>query len=328
MANGLRAAAVFERAAGNHSAAARHTQTAALLRQNMERLLTNSTDGGWIWAINRTTLQPDSLLLTNPANIGFAGINELLAGLNDGPAAEWVATPSASSWPGGVQRSLTTFNRLLDAPLRQQLWQRYGIYTQFDVLAQDAPTGLPGHGSSAYGHDYALQVMLMRDELDMAQRALALLANITLDAGQRYSRYNFFEQFSVPRTPNQAQVGCGELNLVNAMAPIKVARLILGLDDSDPQSTVLRPRLPPGWTEATATGWPVLVTTVPSTKTGQNLRTVRINITVTANAADGWGASDVKLTVEGGARLPRLSVRLGSKRKGFSWRNYTNATAV
>ena len=84
--------------------------------------------------------------------------------------------------------------------------------------------GAPGHGSSAYGHDYALQVMLMQDELEMAGRGLALLANITHDAGQKYSAYNFFEQFAVPKSPNQATVGCGELNLVNVMAPIKVAR--------------------------------------------------------------------------------------------------------
>jgi hypothetical protein len=227
-----------------------------------------------------------------------------------------------------------------------------GIYTQFDVLKQG---GLPGHGSGAYGHDYALQIMLMQvrkqlsphfytqndpftktgsgqtqgklqkemrflsqDELGMARRALTFLANITLDAGQRYSKYNFFEQFAVPRTPNQSQVGCGELNLVNAMAPIKVARLILGVDDTNPAATVLRPRLPPGWSEATATHWPVLILTLGG------MRTVRVNISVTADE-DG-GASDVQLSVEGGQSLPRLSVRLGSSQAGFHWRNYTNVT--
>ena len=72
-----------------------------------------------------------------------------------------------------MERANRTFYRLLDAPLRRQLWEQYGIYTQFDVLAQAG--GAPGHGSSAYGHDYALQVMLMQDELEMAGRGLALL---------------------------------------------------------------------------------------------------------------------------------------------------------
>ena len=80
VANGLRAAAMFEAARGNSSAATRHTATAALLRKNLGRRLTNQSDGSWIWAVNTTTLKPDSLLLTNPANIGFAGINELFAG--------------------------------------------------------------------------------------------------------------------------------------------------------------------------------------------------------------------------------------------------------
>jgi hypothetical protein len=71
---------MFEAARGNSSAATRHTATAALLRKNLEGRLTNQSDGSWIWAVNTTTLKPDSLLLTNPANIGFAGINELFAG--------------------------------------------------------------------------------------------------------------------------------------------------------------------------------------------------------------------------------------------------------
>ena len=150
VANALRAASAFEAARGNSTAAKRHADTAAELRLKLEALLTNETDGGWVWAINTTTLRPDALLLSNPANIGFAGINELQAGLNDGPLAEWVALPGMSSWPAGVVRANRTFYRLLNTPLRKQLWEQYGIYTQFDVLKQD---GLPGHSSSAYGHD-------------------------------------------------------------------------------------------------------------------------------------------------------------------------------
>ena len=161
----------------------------------------------------------------------------------------------------------------------------------------------------------ALQVMLLQDELGMAGRALALLTNITVDAGQRFSRYNFFEQFAVPKTPNQAQAGCGELNLVNAMAPIKIARLVFGLDDTNPKETVLRPRLPPGWSRAVATNWPVLVA-------GSNgLQTVRINATVTAGSLGG--ASGFELRVEEGKLLAALCVRLGSAKAGYHWRNQT-----
>eukprot|EP01052_Picozoa_sp_SAG31_P014672 SAG31_NODE_920_length_10987_cov_4.682757_3_plen_744_part_00 len=317
VANALRAASAFEATRGNRTAAERHAATAAELRRKLEALLTNETDGGWVWAINTTTLRPDALILSNPANIGFAGINELQAGLNDGPVAEWVAAPACSSWPAGVARANRTFYRLLETPLRKQLWEEYGIYTQFDVLKQD---GLPGHGSSAYGHDYALQVMLLQDELGMAARALRLLANITVDAGQHYSKYNFFEQFSVPKTPNQARAGCGELNLVNAMAPIKVARLVFGLDDTNPKETILRPRLPPGWSQAVATNWPVLVA-------GRNgLQTVRISVTVTADSEGG--ATDFVVKVEEGESLPALCVRLGSAEKGYHWQNQTRVAST
>ena len=153
----------------------------------------------------------------------------------------------------------------------------------------------------------------------MAARALRLLANITVDAGQRYSKYNFFEQFSVPKTVNQARAGCGELNLVNAMAPIKIARLVFGLDDTNPKETILRPRLPPGWSQAVAKNWPVLVA-------GSNgLQTVRINATVTAGSMGG--ASGFELRVEEGKSLPAFSVRLGSAKTGYHWRNQTQVAS-
>jgi len=39
--------------------------------------------------------------------------------------------------------------------------------------------------------------------------------------------------------------------------------MVFGLDDTDPQQTILRPRLPPGWGKAVATNWPVLVMGAP-----------------------------------------------------------------
>lgn len=64
-----------------------------------------------------------------------------------------------------------------------------------------------------------------------------------------------------------------------------------------------------------ATQWPVLVSS------GGGLRTVRVNVTVTADAEGGAG--DFQLSVEGGESLPRLCVRLGSAEKGYHWRNST-----
>ena len=191
------------------------------------------------------------------------------------------------------------------------------MYAQFDVLVQ---IKLPGHGTGAYGQDYALHCMLLQDELAMAGKALGFLANYTKDAGQRYSRYNFFERMEAPPLPNMAQVGCGELNLVNAMAPIKAARIVLGVDDTNLEETVLRPRLPPGWGRAVATDWPVLVS---SLERGQ--RVVRVNITVVAGAAGG--AQSVTVEVAAGEVVPRLCVRLGS-RAPFRYHNRTNVTAA
>ena len=56
------------------------------------------------------------------------------------------------------------------------------------------------------------------------------------------------------------------------------------------------------------------------------LRTVRVNITVTAGAEGG--AKSFQLSVEGGQSLPRLCVRLGTAQKGFHWANRTDVRSV
>ena len=56
------------------------------------------------------------------------------------------------------------------------------------------------------------------------------------------------------------------------------------------------------------------------------LRTVRVNITVTAGAEGG--AKDYQLSLEGGQSLPRLCVRLGTAQAGFHWANHTDVRSV
>ena len=52
--------------------------------------------------------------------------------------------------------------------------------------------------------------------------------------------------------------GCGALNLVNVAEPLKIARLILGIDDSDPADLRWIPRPPHGWQGLEASSWPIL----------------------------------------------------------------------
>jgi len=54
--------------------------------------------------------------------------------------------------------------------------------------------------------------------------------------------------------------GCGALNLVNVTEPLKVARLILGVDDLSTTGTVLIiPRVPKDWAGYEARNWPIKI---------------------------------------------------------------------
>ena len=321
VAGALRAVGVLARSLGNSSAGDSFDAAAETLRANMLRLLTNTSDGGWLWAIDTHSLTPTPAITNATVNIGFAGINWGFTLLSDGVVGEY--TPVAqTSWRAGLAASQATYKRLLERPLRQSLWEQYGIFAQFDVLNQFDPQhgGLPGHGTSAYGQDYATHYMLLNDDLVGAGRAIRFLANATAHGGQTLKSTYFFERMQAPfLTPEMAkgvpfmpmaQWGCGELNLVGVEAPTKTARLLLGLDDTNLTLTRLLPRLPPGWTRATATNWPVI--------TAHGL--LRVDLLVTADPATG-GCKSVRVDVLDGGQIAALQIRLGGQ-----YRLYTNVS--
>lgn len=185
VASALRAVGVLARSLGNSSAANSLDLAAVNLRANMLRWLTNTSDGGWLWAIDTHSLAPTPAITDATVNIGFAGINWGFTLLSDGPVGEY--TPLIqTSWQAGLAASQATYRRLLHRPLRHSLWEQYGIFAQFDELNQfDAQHGgLPGHGTSAYGQDYATHYMLLNDDLVGAGRAIRFLANATAHGGQ------------------------------------------------------------------------------------------------------------------------------------------------
>jgi hypothetical protein len=99
-------------------------------------------------------------------------------------------------------------------------------------------------------------------------------------------------------------VGCGALNLVNVTEPLKIARLILGVDDTSPGLVKIIPRLPPSWQGVEAVNWPI------RTSTGvvrANLRVERVD-----------RGCRFSIQVQSGQNIPRLSVRLPVGAK-FQW---------
>jgi hypothetical protein len=266
----------------------------------MEKYLVGS-DGAWIWAINTKTLRPDPAVVDNPVNLGTGSLNGVAAMYADVLGF----LPLQSSWPG-IKHSEITFRDLYRTPLRKAEFDRYGIWTQTDKLAG-------GMGSSpSYGQGYATPDMLLFDRLDMAGKALSWLANATYNPVPEYklhrsSSYYFYERTYSPDAVGKIALdeGCGALNLVNVSEPLKVSRLILGIDDLDPATVRLVPRVPPQWKGVEAEDWPILTTR----------GIVRAHIRFERRAT----GAEFTLQLAPGEKIDDMKVRMPS-REGYVWR--------
>jgi hypothetical protein len=158
-----------------------------------------------------------------------------------------------------------------------------------------------------------MQAMLLFDKLDMVSKALDWLANATYEPIPEYklhraSPYYFYERYYPPEAVGKIPLaeGCGALNLVNVSEPLKISRLILGVDDSTPGLLRVIPRLPTGWTSLEANNWPV------RTRSG----VIYVTIAYTRKAS----GADFVLTTTDGSQLQRLMVRMPSAH-GAVWKS-------
>lgn len=304
----LLAAARMADASGQPPLAAAWRNLAARLKANMLEYFV-APDGSWVWCLDRTTLKPVPAVLNTQANKGFGGLN----GVTSMDADLLGFDPKVTS-PQFFEHGERTFERLYNTPLRKQEFDRYGIWTQFDLLA---------HGllsSPSYGQGYALQVMLLSDKLAMAGKALSWLANATYQPVPQYtlhraSPYYFYERTYSPDAVGKLPLaeGCGALNLVNVSEPLKVSRLMLGVDDTTSSAVRILPRIPPGWQGIEARNWPIL--------TSAGL--VRASILFSTKGA----GSQLTVTLNPGDQIPDLLVRLPSAH-GFVWRERKHATGT
>jgi hypothetical protein len=294
--------------------AARCEQAAAVILHNMLRFL-RGADGTWMWAIDPHTCQPDPAVVNHPINRGFGGLNGILAMTGDVNGFT-----QAGFDPALVEASQKTFEQLLAFPKRRAAFDKHGIWTQFDIYCHGYLSG------SSYGQGYAAQVMLLLDRLEMAGKAIDGLAEVThqpfpgndLD---RDSDFFFYERFYLPELLEDPQginnegpkwydgrsfdQGCGALNLVCVAEPLKIARLVVGLDDHDPQHLQIIPRLPPGWSGYEVENWPVLT---PAGLARVNLHCER------------WRDSlRLELSQVEGPTLPEIEARLPAK-EGWAWK--------
>lgn len=293
---------------GDHARAERYRKLAQRVDDAMQKYLV-ATDGGWIWCIDEKTMKPDPSVLNSRGNKGIGSIN----GVASMSADVLGLQPLTTSWPAGAGHSEKTFQRLYNTPLRKTEFDRYGIWTQFDLLAG----GLLS--SPSYGQGYAIQTMLLFDNLTMADKALSWLANATYRPVPEYklhrdSPYYFYERTYSPDAVGKIPLdeGCGALNLVNVSEPLKVSRMLLGVDDSSEKSTLILPRIPASWKGVAAHNWPIM------TKGGL----VRADISFEKKGTGG----DFTLKLISG-QLFDLKVRMPSN-NGYVWREAKHAEQV
>ena len=162
--------------------------------------------------------------------------------------------------------------------------------------------------------------MLLFDDLSMADKALSWLATATFRPVPEYnlhrdSPYYFYERTYSPDAVGKIPLdeGCGALNLVNVSEPLKVSRLMLGVDDSSPHSTLILPRIPNSWTGVEAHNWPILTTE----------GVVRADISFERRATGG----DFTLKLGPAEQIDELRVRMPSK-DGYVWREEKHAQSV
>jgi hypothetical protein len=117
----------------------------------------------------------------------------------------------------------------------------------------------PDHASPSamgYGQCFITQGALLLDEMKDATRCVERLGELTY-----YSR---FKPYIIPEGTEMDPSGrwwhrTGDLgNGVQEGEAIKCVRIVLGIDGTQPGCTVFMPRLPLGWAEARAQGYPVM----------------------------------------------------------------------
>lgn len=304
----LNAASRMEKTLGLTEQSAQDALLATKLRDSMEKYLV-APDGSWLWAVDPKTLKAEPRVVMAKVNLGFGGMNGVVP-----MSSDVLGMQPAVTEPDVIQHSEKTFKKIYEEPERKQQFDRYGIWTQFDAIGGGVLT------SPSYGQGYALQTMLLTDRLQMADKAMHWLAEATYQPIPEYqlprsSPYFFYERYYSPLAVGKITlaVGCGALNLVNVAEPLKVARLILGVDDSDPGTTVLLPRLPISWTSVEARDWPILT----------DHGVVRADISFTKSGA---GAA-FRFNTRDKDKLTHLRIRMPSSR-GYVWREVNHTSNV
>lgn len=316
----LLACAEVEDECGNMKKAQALQIMATKLIKNIRKHLVNANDGSWIWCINPKTLTTDSAVLNYRQVKGTASINGASSCYADAEGLE----PVAVRW-SGAEPALATLDKIYNGyPFRKKQFAKYGICTFVDYnekgLIQNYASWL------SYCDCFAAQTMLLLDKTESLDKVITWIAastymggspsedfiqklakgNAKVDFGAPDSTFWFSERNFSPDFIWQKDIGCGKLNLVNVAEPMKLARMMVGIDDRYSETVNIVPRIPKSWTGVKACNWLV--------KTTDGV--VRIDMTFERKTD---GKFFLILNVKDGKSIPNLIVRFpDGTRKQYS----------
>lgn len=265
------ACAEMEEELGNTVKAQSLRTSAVGLMKSIDKYLTDPKEGTWIWSINPLTMLPDSAVLNNPKVKGVASINGAMSSYADANGLE----PVANGW-SGTRPSEATLNKIYSYPIRKKLFEKYGMCTFLDSTSRST-SDLINASWLSYCDCYAAQTLLLLDKPEKTDKILTWIAAATYMSGvptsdfiQKLSQgkakidyhapdstFWFTERNFSPDFKGKIDKGCGKLNIVNVAEPLKLARIMLGIDDRYSDTVRLVPRLPETWTGIEAHNWPV-----------------------------------------------------------------------
>jgi GH15 family glucan-1,4-alpha-glucosidase len=295
----LIAGSKIEEANNDISTASIYAADADKIKTNMLKYLV-ALDKSWIWCVNPVTLIPDSSILNDPINKGAGLINGVACMSSD--VLGFIPLESDKELNNC---NMNTFHKLYNTPLRKEQFDKYGLWPQFDVYRAGLSSG------PSYGDGYALQTMLLYDNMSMADKSIQWIANSTYQPINEYkikrnSPYYFYERSYSPDAVGKVELeaGCGALNLVNVTEQLKIARLIVGVDDKDADELLLVPRVPPSWSGYTVTDWVII--------TEDGIAKADISYIKEGNIIN------FKIAIKGDQKFKKIALRLPYK-GGWKW---------
>ncbi len=314
----LLACAEIEEECGHQGKAQALRDTATRLGDSIQKYLVDAKDDSWLWCIDPKTMTTDEAMLNHRFVKGTASINGASSCYADAEGLE----PVAAGWPGALPARATLDNIYNHYAVRKEQFGKYGMCTLVDYNPSHPTSGYASWLS--YCDCFAAQTMLLLDQTESLDKIMTWIAAATymdgspradfiralaegkaeVDLSLETSRYWFTERNYSPDFTTGREPGCGKLNLVNVVEPLKLARLMLGIDDRYSDTVRIVPRLPASWTGVEARDWLVKTTS----------GVVRMNMMFEKKLDGGFA---LRLQVEDGKSIPRLAVRFpnGNRRE-------------